>query len=530
MKHRFALILFIAALVGFAASAQINVVPCPRNVEDMHTSFKINKNPKFYIDPAFGISQEYITSRLTDKGISPVFVNSPQKSTISIVSDANAIGHDEGYSLNVEKGKINATADDRNGALYALETISQLITNKKGKLTINACRIVDWPELQWRDYMLDEARHFHGAPLVKNMLDEMVRLKMNTFHWHLADDQGWRVQIDAYPLLTAKGSWGDFSKWNRTEAEWKKQNPGKERAYYTKDEIKDIVNYAAERGIKVVPEIEVPGHCHTAVNVYPELAATCDDGSYAGWDIYDVTKPEFNKFIRAVFDEIVELFPSKIVHIGGDEANYTRWKKNSLINEFMKEKGLNSYTDLQLYAINDIAEYLSSKGISIIGWNEITGDNVHDAKDFQEPTVHLKPGTLVQFWDGSPQFAKNAIGKGYDIVNSDRFYTYLDYPYEVTPLEKVYSFNPYFDGLTPEQRKHVIGTGCQMWNELTPTDARVYYQTFPRIAACAENGWTPQGNKNLTSFSKRIAPLEKRWATKGYIQDQPTYSTKSANK
>lgn len=526
MKYRH----FIAAVmafvcVSFTLRSELNIVPQPRIATEQTGHTSLSATPRVYIDPELGISYEYVASRFAEKGLKAIPVTAKSKAAISLTLNPSATGHKEGYTLRSAKGKMTAEASDRNGALYALETISQLISENKGKYAVPACTITDWPELGWRDYMLDESRHFHGKDFVKSMLDEMARLKMNTFHWHLVDDPGWRIEIDAYPRLTSVSSWGDYSKWDRTEEEWRETYPEKERGYYTKSDIREIVAYAAERGIRVIPEIEIPGHCHAALTAYPELGATCDDGSSAGWDIFDVTKPEYDRFIKAVLDEVTELFPSRIVHIGGDEANYTRWQKNTTINEFMKQHGLKSYSDLQLLAVNRAAEYLASKGVAIIGWNEITGDNVHDDKNFTEPSVQLKPGTIVQFWDGSPEFARKAIEKGYDLVNSDRFYTYLDYSYETTPLEKAYSFNPVFEGLTPEQRAHVIGTGCQMWGEFTPTVARVYYQTFPRIAACAESGWTPAENKDLDSFRRRIAPTEQQWKQKGYITDQPTYSS-----
>lgn len=526
LKHLFPIVCASALLVSFTAQAELNIVPQPREVTEYNSSFRLSAAPKIYVDTTLNMTSDYVSGRLADKNVRPVFVDSSNKAQISLTLAPDEVTEQEGYKLTSRKGKITAEAADRNGAVYALETIAQLITDKKGRLSVAECEITDSPEYGWRDYMLDEARHFHGTKFVESMLDEMTRLKMNTFHWHLADDQGWRIQIDGYPRLTSEGSWTDFSKWNRTPEEWKKTYPGKERGYYTKDEIRHIIDYAAERGIRIIPEIEIPGHCHTAVRVHPELAATNDDGSYAGWDIFDVTKPEYGRFITTVLDEITELFPSEIIHIGGDEADYTRWSKNALINEFMDEKGLKSYSDLQLYAINRAAEYLAGKGRRIIGWNEITGDNVHDSKDYVEPTVHLKPGAVVQFWDGSPEFAKKAIAKGYEVVNSDRFFTYLDYPYEQTPLEKSYSFNPMFEGLSPEQKKHVLGSGCQMWGEWTPTDERVCYQTFPRIAACAESGWTPYEKKNIDSFRRRIAPTERIWQSKGYITSQPTYSGK----
>ena len=283
------------------------------------------------------------------------------------------------------------------------------------------------------------------------------------------------------------------------------------------------MNYCAERGIRVIPEIEVPGHCYAATHVYPELLAKGDN--YTDPAIYDVVAPEFKKFIETTLTQVVKLFPSKIVHIGGDEANYSRWSKNERIKKFMKDHGLETYPDMQLYTINSLQKFLDKKGVKLIGWNEITGDNVHgEANHGENSALTLEKGTLVQFWDGSTDLAKKAIKKGFTLVNSNRLYTYLDYGYPTISLDHAYSFNPYFDDLTPEQNAKILGLGCQMWGEWTPTDARVYFQTFPRLAAYAECGWTKVENKNYADFVRRMSPIEKIWQGKGYFTGQPSYS------
>lgn len=519
---------FAATLLTLPASriaAQITIVPQPQEVKLQAGKASVSANPKVYLDKKAKITASYLSAQFKEAGITPVMVNNAAQADIAI-SMGKASGHKEGYKLEVsdkKKPAITATADDRSGAVYAIESIRQMLKNEGGKFTANVCTITDWPEFGWRAYMLDESRHFHGMAMVKRMVNEMVRLKMNTFHWHLVDDPGWRIEIKGYPKLTSEGSLSDFSHHFQGAEKWKEAYPDRERSYYTQAEIKEIVNYCAERGIRVIPEIEVPGHCYAATHVYPELLAKGDNDTDPA--IYDVVAPEFKKFIETTLTQVVKLFPSKIVHIGGDEANYSRWSKNERIKKFMKDHGLKTYPDMQLYTINSLQKFLDKKGVKLIGWNEITGDNVHgEANHGENSALTLEKGTLVQFWDGSTDLAKKAIKKGFNLVNSNRLYTYLDYGYPTISLDHAYSFNPYFDDLTPEQNAKILGLGCQMWGEWTPTDARVYFQTFPRLAAYAECGWTKVENKNYADFVRRMSPIEKIWQGKGYFTGQPSYS------
>ena len=513
----------------FAGSvAQITIVPQPRQVRLNPGKATLPANPKVYIDSKAKISADYVTAQLKETGLTPVLVKKASQADIAITLNAKEATHAEGYELNVtDKGTpaITATAHDRSGAVYALETIRQLLKKEGNGFSAAVCKISDWPEFGWRSMLLDESRHFHGSAMVKRLLDEMVRLKMNTFHWHLVDDPGWRLEIKGYPKLTEVGSLSDFSHWFPGAEEWKKIYPERERSYYTQDEIREIVEYAAERGIRILPEIEVPAHCTAATKAYPELLTPVDNGNENLPALYNVISPEYEKFIHDVLDQVIKLFDAKVIHIGGDEANYSRWDNNAKIKAFMKEHGLHTYPDMQLYAINEISKYLDKKGVKMIGWNEITGDNIrNEAGRGENSAIQLKPGTLVQFWDGSTEFAKKAIAKGYEVVNSNRLFTYIDYSYESIPLTRAYSFNPYFDGLTDEQKTKVLGCGCQMWGEATPTDKRIYFQTFPRLAAYAEAGWTPNDLKNYADFVRRIIPIEQTWKQKGYFVGQPSFT------
>src|SRR5690606_6144066 len=224
-------------------------------------------------------------------------------------------------------------------------------------------------------------------------------------------------------------------------------------------------------GIRVIPEIEVPGHVSASVYAYPWLGASSKrTGKFVAGDLYDVTDPKVIQFLHDVLDEIVSLFPGGVIHIGGDEANYAHGEQSEPINDFMKQKEIPTYADLQVWAINRLSTYIASKGYQMIGWNEITGDNVRGEAHIEaSQSEKLAPGTIVQFWDGEVTLINKAIAKGYDVVNSNRFFTYLDYPYETTSLEKAYSFNPIPDGIAPQDQKKILGLGCQLWGEFTPT-------------------------------------------------------------
>lgn len=502
------------------------IVPKPLQVTVTGKIIIFDDNWEVYIDPQAEIDISYISSVLKEYNIHTHFTNKKSNADLMLSIDKKISKNQEAYHLSVsDNRKIIASASSHNGLLYALQTIRQIISCDENHVAIPSCRIIDEPAFPWRAFMLDESRHFHGMEAVKKLLDEMSYLKMNIFHWHLADDPGWRIEIKKYPELTAVGSKRDFSHRDFSAGQWDEKFPGR-KMFYTQEEIREIVKYAGERGIKVVPEIEVPGHASASIAAYPWLGASSKKLGTGIWgDLYDVTDPKVEAFIRDVLDEVIELFPSKIVHIGGDEADYTHWQNNPRIVLFMKDHGIPTFSDLQVWSINRFSKYLALKGVRMMGWNEITGDNIRDEAHIKaSQTEQLAEGTLVHFWDGAISLINKAIDKGYDVVNSNRHYTYLDYPYEVTPLDKAYSFHPIPEGLEKEHESKIVGLGCQMWGEFTPNLTRLYYQIFPRIAAYAECGWTKAENKNYDEFRYRVKNTERRWHKLGYFNQQPSFS------
>ncbi|GAA3554963.1 beta-N-acetylhexosaminidase [Snuella lapsa] len=431
----------------------------------------------------------------------------------------------EAYRLDITPNQITISASDPAGYFYGVQSVQQMLTpevKESGegdkKWLVPCVSVEDAPRFKWRAYMLDESRYFHGEAFVKQILDQMALLKMNVFHWHLTDDAGWRIEIKKYPLLTKVGGF-------RTDSEIETWGSGKTSGeahggFYTQEQVKDIVAYAAERNITVVPEFEMPGHSSAAIAAYTWLGTAGVDidvpvkfGRH--YDNYDVTKPEVEQFVKDVLKELFELFPSKVIHIGGDEVGYKVWEESKHVQQYMKDNGINTPADLQIAFTNKISKFIEENGRRMMGWNEIMGINIHkgfeEKKDDKEAETELAKNVVVHFWKGNLELATEAAKKGYDIVNSLHSNTYLDYGYKNISLEKAYSFDPIPKGLESQYHKNIYGLGCQMWSEWTPTNKDVERQTFPRIAAYAEVGWTTSENKDFESFKVALKKLQTRW-------------------
>jgi hexosaminidase len=434
----------------------------------------------------------------------------------------------EAYELIVTKTGIQIVASNNKGWFYGVQSLIQLFPvtpdsmEKVSVLQVPVVTIKDAPRFSWRAFMLDEARFFKGIDQVKMLLDEMAFLKMNVFHWHLVDDQGWRIEIKKYPLLTEIGS-----KRKSTQVgplKWKSpiQSAEPHEGFYTQQEITEILKYASERHITVVPEIEMPGHSSAAIASYPWLGTAKNEIEVpinfgVGKDVYDVSDPKVYQFLTEVLDEVIDLFPSKVIHIGGDEVKYNHWKESASVQAYMKDKGLSTPAELQVFFTNNISHYLQSKGKRMMGWNEIMGHNLHEYQDVSDTNSdqQLAKETVVHFWKGDVELATQAASAGYDIVNSLHSNTYLDYNYSSISLSKAYAFDPIPEKLDPKYHDKILGTGCQMWGEWIPTNGQMHFQVFPRIAAYAEVGWTEKRNKNFDTFKTNLKKLQKRWEKKG---------------
>jgi len=408
----------------------------------------------------------------------------------------------EGYVLKVNQERIIIEGVESVGVFYGVQSLRQLLpveiespTVVKDKdWSVPCVEIEDYPRFKWRGFMLDVGRHFFDKTIVKKMLDLMVLHKMNTFHWHLTEDQGWRVEIKKYPKLIEIGS-------KRKETQlggiFGKEYDGKpHEGFFTQEDIKEIVSYASERFIKVVPEIDMPGHIKSALAAYPELG--CTGGPFEvstkfgiRKDVCCVGKDSTFEFLENVLDEVMDLFPSQIIHLGGDEVPKARWKECPDCQARMNKEGIEDEKELQDYFTNRIVNFISSRGRIAMGWNQVLSDT-------------LKEDVIGQYWMFKKKQVQEHLKKGRKIVMSDYFHTYLDYSYIMTPLRKTYLYEPVPKKLEEEKHSNVLGIETPLWTEWVESMKRFGWQTFPRFTAGAEVGWTPKRGKNFKSFKKRL--------------------------
>ncbi|MHC5053777.1 MAG: beta-N-acetylhexosaminidase [Planctomycetota bacterium] len=429
----------------------------------------------------------------------------------------------EGYALTVTSAGVVVRAPGRSGLVYGGSTLRQLLPveifgkepARGTEWKIAPVEIVDAPRFAWRAFMLDESRYFKGEGVVRDLLDEMALLKLNVFHWHLVDDQGWRLEIKRYPKLTEVGSKRRQSQIGGWRSEKRDGTP--HGGFYTQAQVREIVRYADERGITIVPEIEMPGHATAAIASYPELGTTREPvevperfGKHP--HCFNAADENVYKMLSEILDEVVALFPSEVVHIGGDEVRFGHWSESKEIRALMEREGMRRIHDVQTYFTNRISRIVEKKGRRMMGWNEILEGSLHaTGKD----DLTLSPEAVIHFWKGSPELAKKAIAKGHDVVNSWHAYTYLDYGSGKIGLQKAYEFDPVFKGLSARDAAKVKGLGCQMWGEWIPTVERMQLKIFPRIAAYAEVGWTDLARKDYRGFVRRMAQQCARWKARG---------------
>jgi len=444
---------------------------------------------------------------------------SPITNAILFIKSTQAMPED-GYKLSVESNLVTITASGSQGFFYALQTMFQLLpaeiyssSNINGlQLKMPCVSIVDKPRYEHRGFMLDVGRHFMPLSFVKKTIDLLAMHKMNILHWHLTEDQGWRIEILKYPRLTQVGSVRSETIDGKMSYNQPLKFDGKEHSgFYTQDEIRDVVKYAQERYVTIIPEIEMPGHALAALAAYPELG--CTGGPYDVakiWgvieDVYCPTEKTF-KFIEDVLTEVMGLFPSKYIHIGGDECPKITWQRSKFCQDLMKAQGLKDEHELQSYFIKRIDKFLTSKDRKIMGWDEILEGG-------------LSPNATVMSWRGV-QGGIEAAKQKHDVVMTPNSYVYIDY-YQSHPiteplaiggfltLEKVYSYEPTPSELKPEESKHILGAQVNLWTEYVSTPEYAEYMTFPRACALSEVTWTPSINKNFADFGRRLEAHFKR--------------------
>ncbi|MBN2152376.1 MAG: beta-N-acetylhexosaminidase [Candidatus Lokiarchaeota archaeon] len=436
----------------------------------------------------------------------------------------------EGYRLDVKGEGITVAASGPPGAFYAVQTLLQLLgpaiddpapERKEEAWAVPRVRILDQPRFAWRGFMLDEGRHFHGKAAVKKLIDAMARVKMNRFHWHLTDDQGWRVAVDSYPRLVEVGSKRDDTQVGFYFSPMRNGKP--HGGYYSKQDVREVVAYAADRHVTVVPEVEFPGHCTAALAAYPEVSCTGEPVAVATSfgikkDVLCIGKERALELVQGVLDEIVELFPSRLVHVGGDETPRDRWRecpdcRARMTTEAMKEPG-----ELQGYFTRRIQAHLARKGVSIVGWNEILEHG-------------LDASVVVQYWLRHADALVGHMARGGKVVMSQYLSLYLNHDYIATPLRKTYDFDPAFSIKEVPESCHanIEGIEAPLWSEWIRTERRLFWQVFPRLLAVAETGWTPRDRKDYASFRDRARACSQRlavWGIEGApmdVVDPPWY-------
>lgn len=525
--------LFAAALLFCMSTSlksevkTLKIIPYPQKVTLKADSFEIQK--KTVIVSHVSNSQEQnVIQAFKDRlkkvtGYNLKIQNSiPENYKGNVIEFVNSLNLPaEGYEISIDSHKTTIKSSTANGCFYALQTIYQMLPPdiygkseiENVKWVLPGVEIQDQPRFSYRGMHLDVSRHFFSVEFIKKYIDELAMHKMNTFHWHLTDDQGWRIEIKKYPELTKTGSKrketlvGHYFQYNPQHFDGKEY-----KGYYTQEEAREIVKYAADRFITVIPEIEMPGHATAAIAAYPFLSSTQEKIDVATkWGVFDdvfCPRDTTFKFLENVLDEIMAIFPSKYIHIGGDECPKTSWKNSDECQEIIKKNGLKDEHELQSYFIQRIEKYLNSKGREIIGWDEILEGG-------------LAPNATVMSWRGFDGGVAAAQSKHKVIMTPGEFCYFDHYQGEpdteplsiggYTSVAKVYQFDPVPATLKADERQYVLGAQGNVWTEYMPDNKQVEYMVFPRIDALSEVLWTNAENKDYVRFCSILPEQFKRY-------------------
>jgi len=522
------LILFIAS-IGFSQTP-LPIIPKPQSLQENKGHFQLNKNTIIQADEKM-FEAQYLKQAIKqqtglDLKILPAAAN-VAKISLSFDLDAPAAsGMEEAYKLTITNKTIVVKAESNHGFFNGINTLLQLIpSEKKENAKISCLEIIDNPKYQWRGMHLDCARHFFPVNFVKKYIDYLAMYKFNTFHWHLTDDQGWRIEIKQYPKLTEVGAWRNGSMVGHYNDQ--KYDDIRYGGYYTQDQVREVVAYAAQRHITVVPEIEMPGHAVAALAAYPQYS--CTGGPFEvtrQWGVLDdvfCPKEETFTFLQNILSEVMQLFPSQYIHIGGDECPKTRWKACPHCQALIREKGLKDEHELQSYFVQRIEKFINSKGRKIIGWDEILEGG-------------LAPNAAVMSWRGTEGGIAAAKLQHY-VVMAPGDYCYFDHyqddpknePLAIggyTNIEKVYSFNPAPPELSKDTQ-YILGAQANLWSEYIDSPEKAEYMVFPRMIALSEVLWGTAHPEKYDDFKSRLIQNFKVLDAKGINYSKAILKTKT---
>ena len=512
---------YYAALICmlFFASCHVNnkkpispsIIPAPLSQTVKSGFFSLNNKVTLKADAQFKDVSNYLTRYISENYKMTLSDKANEKQIV--FKYHKAIESDEGYFLGITEKEISIMAKSERGAFYAVQSLLQLMPLKtdSSEIPIQCVVIKDAPQFAYRGMHLDVGRHFFSVAFIKEYIDMIALLKMNTFHWHLTEDQGWRIEIKKYPKLQEISAYRNKTLIGHYSDQPQQFDNKRYGGYYTQEEIKEIVAHANKRHVTIIPEIEMPGHSQAVLAAYPEFGCTGKSVEVAEkWGVFeDIFCPneETFQFLEDVIDEVVELFPSKYIHIGGDEAPKKQWKESQFCQDLIQKNGLKDEHELQSYFIQRMEKYINAKGRQIIGWDEILEGG-------------LAPNATVMSWRGT-KGAVEAAKEHHDVILTPGSHCYFDHyqskhknePVAIggfTPLEKVYNFNPIPDALTAEEAKYVLGAQGNVWTEYMKTSDKVEYMVYPRMMALSEVVWSAPDNKDFKDFKKRLLFFMKR--------------------
>ena len=536
IKHFLPLLLLLGSNEMLTAQ-EIALTPQPAHLTVKDGRFEFGNQLKAKVTPYQGDSIRMVFESFKKElqEATGIKVSSTQKEAKArFVLDLNPQVPAEAYMLNVSKKQVRIEASRPAGFYYALQTLKQLMprnvmagvaTSDHSQWSLPSVEIEDAPRFEWRGFMLDEGRHFFGKDEIKRVIDMMAIYKMNRFHWHLTEDQGWRIEIKKYPKLTETGAWR-----NSKVLAYGDVKPDGERygGFYTQKDIKEIVAYAKKKFIEIIPEIDIPGHSQAAVAAYPEFLACDPENKHEVWlqqgistDVINVANPKAMQFAKEVIDELTELFPFNYIHLGGDECPTNKWQKNDECKKLLSEIGSSNFRDLQIYFYKQLKDYIATKPADqqrqLIFWNEVLHGN----------TSILGNDITIMAWIGANAAAKQAAKQGMNTILSPQIPYYINRKQSKLPtepmsqghgtetVEAVYNYQPLKD-VDAALQPYYKGVQANFWTEWVTEPSVLEYLMLPRLAAVAEAGWTPQEKRNYEDFKERIRKDAELYDLKGW--------------